>query len=115
MKTLIALEGIEFIAFHGFYDEERKKGNTFSVDVQVEVKSFDAIDDNINDTVNYEKVYEIVEDEMSKTKKLIETVAYAIIQRLREINNVTSVRIKLTKHNPPIKGKVQKASVEMRI
>lgn len=115
MKTTVSLEGLDFKAYHGFYDEERKIGNDFSCDVFVEVKSFDSMDDNIYDTVNYEDVYAIISDEMQKTKKLIETVAYSIMERIKTLDHVTGVKIKLTKFNPPIEGKVKKACVEMKI
>ena len=84
MKTIVSLEGLEFKAYHGFYDEERKRGNRFICDVSIELKSFDSNDDNIFDTVNYEDVYAIIDEEMKKTCKLIETVAYNIIERLRQ-------------------------------
>ncbi|MDX5443432.1 MAG: dihydroneopterin aldolase, partial [Hymenobacteraceae bacterium] len=31
----IALEGMEFFAFHGFYDEEQKIGNKYGVDLYI--------------------------------------------------------------------------------
>jgi len=114
LKTLVSLEGLHFFAFHGFYDEERKKGNNFICDVQVELKSFDSMDDNIFDTVNYEDVYAIAEEEMKITRKLIETVAYNIIEKIKLLDNVTGAVVRIHKLNPPIKGKVEKAVVEMR-
>lgn len=114
MKTKVAIEGLQFFAYHGFYDEERKKGNDFVCDIAVELKSYDSIEDNIHDTVNYEDIYEIVSDEMQQTKKLIETVAYKIIKRIQELDNVTGATVKIHKLNPPIKGKVEKAVVEMK-
>ena len=32
----IALEGMEFFAFHGYYDEEQKIGNKYGVDLYIE-------------------------------------------------------------------------------
>jgi len=114
MKTTVSLEGLQFRAHHGFYDEERQKGNDFICDVNVEVKSYDSIDDNIFDTVNYEDVYKIVEDEMSKTKKLLETVVFNILERIKSLDNVTGATVKLSKLNPPIGGNVEKAVVQMK-
>lgn len=114
MKTVVSLEGLNFFAYHGFYDEERKKGNDFVCDVSVELKSFDTLDDNIYDTVNYEEVYKIVETEMKQTRKLLETVALHIIRRIQELDNVTAAKVKIHKLNPPIEGKVERAVVEMR-
>jgi len=114
LKTIVSLKGLEFFAYHGFYDEERKKGNNFICDVSVELKSFDSIDDNIQDTVNYEDVYAIVEYEMTQTRKLIETVAYHIIQKIQVLDNVTAASVKIHKLSPPIAGKIDRAIVEMQ-
>jgi len=114
LKTVVSLEGLNFFAYHGFYDEERKKGNDFICDVHVEVKSFDSIDDNIFDTVNYEDVYAIVKEEMANTKKLIETVVFNILKRIKKLDNVTAVSVKLAKLNPPIEGDIQQAVVQMK-
>lgn len=114
MKTIVSLEGLDFFAYHGFYDEERKKGNDFRCDVSVELKSFDSLDDNIYDTVNYEDIYKIIDTEMKNTRKLIETVAYHIIKKIQELDNVTAAKVKIYKLKPPIDGKVERAVVEMR-
>ncbi|MBK8887157.1 MAG: dihydroneopterin aldolase [Saprospiraceae bacterium] len=60
MKTKVAIKGAEFFAYHGYYSEERKSGNTFIIDAEVTLKSFDSHDDNIFDTVNYEQLYQTV-------------------------------------------------------
>lgn len=31
----ISLEGLEFFAYHGFYDEEQKVGNKYSLDITI--------------------------------------------------------------------------------
>lgn len=113
MHTTVKIEGLRFFAYHGFYDEERKKGNDFICDVAVELKSYESLEDNISDTVNYEDIYAIVEEEMANTKKLIETVAFAIISRVKELENVTGGTVSLYKLNPPLKGQVDRAVVEM--
>lgn len=113
MKTKVSLKGLKFFAYHGYYDEERKKGNDFICDVQVELKSFDALDDNIHDTVNYEDLFKIVEVEMQNTRKLLETVAYSIISKIKELDNVVAASVSLSKLNPPIKGQADSAVVKM--
>ena len=113
MKTTIALKGIHFYAFHGYYEEERKMGNDFVIDAEVEVKSFDEADDNISDTVNYEKIYAICSEEMSIQQKLLETVVFRICKRLEELKHVKSGKVSLAKIGPQLGGKVDKAQVEM--
>jgi len=114
MKTKVSIKGAEFYAFHGYYEEERKAGNTFVVDAEVTLKTFDSSDDNIQDTVNYESMYHIISQEMDRTQQLLETVVYNIITRFRdELVNVSSATVRLEKIAPQLGGKVQKSVVEM--
>ncbi|MEE9440212.1 MAG: dihydroneopterin aldolase [Saprospiraceae bacterium] len=114
MKTTVAIKGAEFFAYHGFYKIEQKSGNTFIIDAEVELKTFDSNDDNINDTVNYEKLFKICEFEMENTQKLLETVVFNIINRFKnDFSNVTGGKVKLEKLGPQLGGKVAKAVVEM--
>jgi len=114
MKTTVAIKGAEFHAYHGYYEEERRTGNTFVVDAEVELKTFDSNDDNITDTVNYEKLFLICQEEMDKTQKLLETVVFNIIERFKnDFSNVTGGKVKMEKIGPQLGGKVAKAVIEM--
>lgn len=114
MKTVVSLEQLKFWAFHGVYEQERQEGNEFLCDVQVELKSFDSLDDNIHDTVNYEDIYKIVESEMTQQKRLLETVCLLIINRIKELDNVVAATVRIKKSNPPLGGDVKRAVVEMQ-
>lgn len=109
----IALEGLEFHAFHGVYPHERESGNWFEVDITVDTNiPGGALSDDLSDTVNYETLFEIVKAEMAKPSKLLETVGEKIVERvLQDIPEVQQVEIKISKINPPIGGKCKKASV----
>lgn len=114
MKTTVAIEDAEFFAFHGFYPEERKMGNTFIIDAEVELKTFDSSEDNISDTVNYEMLYTICKEEMEQTQKLLETVVFNILNRYKELPNVAGGKVKMKKTGPQLGGKVGKAVIEMQ-
>lgn len=114
MKTTVSIKGAEFFAHHGFYEEERLTGNTFIIDAEVELKTFDSDDDNIHDTVNYEKIFQICAAEMNNTQKLLETVVFNIIGRFNSsFSNISGGKVKLEKLGPQLGGKVAKAVVEM--
>ncbi len=116
MKTRIAINGAEFYAFHGYYEEERKAGNTFIIDAEVTIKTFDSTDDDIHDTVNYENIYNICKEEMSVARKLLETVVFSIISRFQnEFKNIAAAKVKLEKIGPQLGGKVEKSVIEMEI
>ena len=116
MITKVGIGGAEFYAFHGFYEEERKAGNTFIIDAEVSLKSFDSGDDNIHDTINYENIYSICKQEMSIPRKLLETVVFSIISRFQnEFGNLVSAKVRLEKLGPQMGGKVEKSVIEMEL
>jgi len=113
MNGKISLEGLELHAFHGVYPHERESGNWFEVDISVDTNIMEgAIDDDLDKTVNYETLYQIVREEMNKPSKLLETVAEKIVGRvLDDLHGVQVVELKIAKLNPPIGGKCKKASI----
>lgn len=112
--ALIALEGMHFYAFHGFYKEEQIIGNHYYLDVYVNTNiAGAAASDDLFATVNYETVYLICQAEMRRPAKLLETLARNIALRLREhFERVQGVRIRVRKMNPPLGGAVDSAFVE---
>jgi 7,8-dihydroneopterin aldolase/epimerase/oxygenase len=111
----IALEGLEFFSYHGFYEAERIIGNKYAVDVIICV-DFEqaAIDDKLSETVNYEKVYKIVREVMGQSHKLLEHIAYNIIQQVRQrYPQVQKVEVSVSKFNPPVGGVCERARVRL--
>lgn len=113
MKNFILLENIEIYANHGFFEQETIVGNTFIINLKAEVDVLEACKtDNLEKTVNYAEIYDIVKEEMMIPSKLIEHVGYRIIQRLKSnFERVISVELKISKKNPPITGQIEQASV----
>ena len=109
----IFLENTEFHAFHGIYPDEKKNGNKFSVDLEFEADLLCAAEtDDIDDTINYELIYNIIQQEMNITSNLLENVASRIYNAVKEqFPEISTLKVKVTKHNPPLNGKVQKVSV----
>jgi dihydroneopterin aldolase len=115
MTGRIALEGLEFHAFHGVYPHERESGNWFEVDIAVEADLAAAAQtDQLAQAVNYETLYAVVKAEMEKPSHLLETVLEKIVEAVfQELPQVKSVEIKISKINPPIGGKCKRASVQV--
>lgn len=115
MNGRVALEGLEFHAFHGVYPHERESGNWFEVDIAVETDFSEAAQsDELAGTVNYETLFRMVKDEMEKPSRLLETVAEKIVTDvLKAFPSVKSVDLKISKLNPPIGGKCKKATVSL--
>ncbi|HMQ06251.1 MAG TPA: dihydroneopterin aldolase [Saprospiraceae bacterium] len=115
MQTSITIAGAEFFAYHGYYEEERIAGNRFLLDIHMVLSSPGNDSDQIRQTINYEDVYKICQQEMNITQKLLETVVYRILYRIREeFGMVSNAQVTLSKINPQLGGKVEKVAVMMR-
>jgi len=112
---LIQIEGMEFYAFHGHYKEEQIVGSKFLVDLSIEADmSKPKVSDNLKDAVNYQQAFEIVKAQMGKKSHLLENIAGRILDTLyAEMSGVKKARIKVSKLNPPVGGKVGSVSVVM--
>jgi dihydroneopterin aldolase len=111
----IILENMEFHAYHGVYPDEKKYGNIFSVDLEFSADLQRAAQtDNINDTINYELIYNIIQQEMNIASNLLENVANRIYSSIKEnFPKISALKVRISKKNPPLNGKVQKVCVEI--
>lgn len=111
--AVISLEGLEFFAFHGAYPEEQKNGNKFLVDVSLEVDcSLPAQTDNLQDSTDYVRIFQIVEKEMAIRSNLLEHLARRMVEKIRaDFPKIVACTVKVSKIDPPISGKCAKVSV----
>lgn len=111
----IAIEGMRFYAFHGFYDEEQQIGNDYQVDIYVDTNfSTAATKDDLAGTVNYETIYRIVKIEFQKKTRLLEALAQRILDKLKAIfDTIEAVTIRIAKLRPPISGDIAKVWIEI--
>jgi dihydroneopterin aldolase len=112
----IELKRIEFKAYHGIYQEEKINGNTFFVDITVKLPSETTINsDAIFETIDYEVLAKIAAKRMEKPTNLIETVATSIADDiLAHFPALKSVKISVSKANPPIGYSCQEAKVTIQ-
>jgi dihydroneopterin aldolase len=72
------------------------------------------LSDNIIDTVNYQSVYRIVKDEMAQPSHLLEHVARRILDSVcTQFPEIEHAKVKVSKMNPPMGGKMQCVSVSL--
>jgi dihydroneopterin aldolase len=109
----IYIEGIKLYAYHGCLAEEGKIGANYLVDVSLETDFSKAEScDNLEDTVDYVLVFEIVRQEMAIRSNLLEHVARRIIRQLQlKVKRLKKVEVRVSKLNPPMNGNVEKVSV----
>ncbi|MDR0680537.1 MAG: dihydroneopterin aldolase [Dysgonamonadaceae bacterium] len=113
MMPYLELKKMLFHSYHGIMEQERKVGNTYIIDLKIYFDFNQATySDNLEDTIDYALVYEIVKQEMAVPSKLIEHVAGRIIRHIRiELPQVKNVEIRLAKKNPPFGGDIEEAAV----
>jgi dihydroneopterin aldolase len=109
----IEIEGMEFYAFHGCHKEERIIGGHFTVDIYIDTNiEKAAISDNLEDTINYQNVYYLVKEQMAYRSNIIENVAQRLYDKLiKTFPEIQKIKIKVSKLNPPVGGKIEKVSV----
>ena len=109
----VALEGIEFHAYHGAYPEESVLGNRFTLDLELETDFKEAmLHDSLKDTVDYAKLYQLIKERMDVKVKLLEHLGHHIITDILKVYpKVKSVRLTLKKHHPALGGIVQYSAV----
>lgn len=109
----IVVEGIKVYAYHGCLKEEGKIGGNYIVDVTMETDfSEAALTDDLNKTIDYVIVYDIVKKQMAIRSNLIEQVGQRIVNEIKkEFGALKRVEIKVSKLNPPMNGNVEKVSV----
>ena len=111
----IILENMEFHAFHGCLEVEQLLGNTFIVTVSMELDtSLAGETDELEQTLNYQFVYDVVKEQMELPSKLIEHVGQRILDTIfNEFPQINILEVKLSKMNPPLGGKVDRVSIEL--
>lgn len=113
MKTYIILESIEIYAYHGVFEQENRVGNNFSIDIKLTVDISKACDtDNLDDTLNYGEIYNVIKKEMDIPSKLLEHAGGRIIRSLKEnFPAIEKIELKISKKNPPTGGQIESASI----
>ena len=107
MKTVsntLTVKDIALRAYHGVYEHEREEGNDFLVSVSLDFDAVCAMQyDDLENTVNYAEVVDVVEREMAVPSALIENVAWRIANALLEaFPGVEGGKVAVTKVNTPI-------------
>lgn len=109
----VALNGVKCFAYHGFYTEEQLTGGYFVVDTEV---TFNPSNDteNLENTVNYEILNDIINCRMQQTQKLLETVVKNMMDDiLQKYPFVDTANVSIKKLSPPMRGEIAHSYVAL--
>jgi len=111
----IIIDGMEFYAYHGHFEEEQIVGGKFLVDIIIDTDTDKAAKtDTLEDAVDYQEIYKDIKVEMEKTSYLLENITYRIMDRLfKNHKAIEKAVLTVTKQNPPLGGKVNKVSIRL--
>lgn len=114
MTSKIFLENLKIYAYHGVLPEENIIGTYYILNVELHADLWKASEtDDLNDTISYAEINDLIHAEMKIKSKLLEHVAGRIINKIEEkFPDITFIKIKITKTSPPMKGEMDGASVE---
>lgn len=114
MTSKIFLEDVKIYAYHGVLPEENLIGTYYLVNLEVHVDIWKATEtDDLNDTISYADINDIVHQQMEVSSKLLEHVAGRIMKEINQkFPKINFIKIKITKTSPPMKGEMKGASVE---
>ena len=102
-----------FYAYHGWYASERTLGSKYVLNLEI-VTTFDlaAQTDDLSLTVNYEKLYQVVNEQMRRSSKLLEHLAQRIVNAILTIfPTITAIQVEIKKLNPPLGGICHAATI----
>ncbi len=96
--------------------EEAKIGSAYLVQVEVTADLKTSCNsDDLNDTVDYCLLHQIVVEEMAIPSKLLETVVQRIIKRMfASDQRIATASVEVAKINPPINGDVAQVAVRLK-
>lgn len=111
----INLDDVRLFGRHGIFESERQNGNEFIVDLSL---SYDAPpqnvinEDELDNTICYASLFEIIKEEMANPRNLLETVCSSIVFRIHDrFPQAFDINCRITKAVPPIPDFNGRASV----
>jgi len=99
----ITLADVNLVGFHGYHEAEKELGQRFELDVElfIDIEAA-AASDTLTDAVNYEKVYQRVEEIVNGDRfSLIEALATDIADTVFNEFDVEGVTLRLRKAQIP--------------
>jgi dihydroneopterin aldolase len=109
----IELLGLVVFGHHGYLEEERRLGQRFLVDLWVDVEESATESDEIDDTVDYRRLAQVVREVFGGPERLLlERLAGAIADTIvSEYAAVERVRIRVRKPDVVLDPPVEHAAV----
>jgi len=104
---------MKFHSFHGVLSQEKIIGGDFLVNLLLEADQIEACNtDNVEDTISYADIYDLIKKEMQTPSELLEHIAGRIYKKIMEAYpEIKSLEVTVSKLNPPVNGEMDRAEI----
>ena len=110
----ISLKKLLFVGYHGLYPEEKKLGNNYAVEIDIDFTPKQGVIDQLDQTIDYVHVYAIVKKWMEIPTPLLETLVGKIADDILLSQHLANtVFVKITKLHLPISSFEGNVSVKI--
>jgi dihydroneopterin aldolase len=110
----ISLNKLLFVGYHGLYPEEKKLGNNYTVEIDIDFTPKQGVIDQLDQTIDYVHVYAIVKKWMEIPTPLLETLVGKIADDILLSQLLANtVFVKITKLHLPISSFEGNVSVKI--
>lgn len=112
---ILTIKNLVFYGYHGVQDYEKELGGRFEVDVRIQYPfTRCASEDTLHQAVDYQKVYEVVNEMVTKHKyHLIETLADHLADALVDQFELDEISVVIRKKKVPIDAVLDYVEVEV--
>ncbi|MGM0688516.1 MAG: dihydroneopterin aldolase [Bacillota bacterium] len=101
----IIVERIVCFGYHGVLLEEQTMGQEFQVSLELGIDLSSLKDDQLDQVPDYRAAVSIVEEVMyGQSRRLLETLACQIADKLLAIPGIIEATVEVRKPNPPLPG-----------
>lgn len=112
----IGISNASFYAYHGVHPHENAMGHHFLVTIKVQFDASLFQSEQLDTTVNYEKLFRIAAEEMARPRKLLESVAMTMMDAIhKEWHYLTGASIRIEKIGVQLGGKLDNSFVELNV
>lgn len=111
----ITIKDIKLVGFHGLYDYEKRDGVNLGFDVELFFENqINNSDDNINETINYVEVIDIIKRvNSSGSFDLLETLCNKILNEIMKLFSPLKVVVRVRKFELPVDAELSFVEIEM--
>ena len=111
----ITIKDIKLVGFHGLYDYEKRDGVNLGFDVELFFENqINNSDDNINETINYVEVIDIIKRvNSSGSFDLLETLCNKILNEIMKLFSPIKLVVRVRKFELPVDAELSFVEIEM--